>query len=359
MKEKGFNLIGYATSPMGLGEDLRSFALLLECLNIPFSIIDLLTDVQGRLSNNYKNLTLENYDINIYFMSPHEYFNLISKENYSFEKNKLRIGYFLWELEDLPPRMIEACNFIDQIWCPSNFVRKIFYSATNKLTLTLPLPVLFHPGNSFNWRHRLNIPQSAFVCLYIFDIHSTINRKNPQAVVDVFLNFLQYNPNAFLILKINRFDQSNINLLNLFLKHSNIKIIIEILSPSLLSDLYKTSDCYLSLHRSEGFGRTIVEAMQHGLFIVSTDYSGPRDYLSSTNACIVDWIAMPVKCGDYPHLTIDSKWSDPCKESALEQIILAYHKSRISRNFTAKKSVEKYSLINLVNQYKNVIFNYL
>ena len=49
MAHAGFNLIGYATSPIGLGEDLRSFAAMLEYLDIPFSIVDVPTDSSGRV----------------------------------------------------------------------------------------------------------------------------------------------------------------------------------------------------------------------------------------------------------------------------------------------------------------------
>ena len=56
MSDKGFNLIGYATSPLGLGEDLRSFAAMLDYLNIPFSVIDLPTESQNQVSVSWKNL---------------------------------------------------------------------------------------------------------------------------------------------------------------------------------------------------------------------------------------------------------------------------------------------------------------
>jgi len=66
---KGFNLIGYATSPMGLGEDLRSFAAMLDYLGISFSVVDVPTDVQGKVPVAWQHMTTEDYDTSFFFMA--------------------------------------------------------------------------------------------------------------------------------------------------------------------------------------------------------------------------------------------------------------------------------------------------
>ena len=93
MSRKGFNLIGYATSPLGLGEDLRSFASILEYLKIPFSIVDLPTDSSGKVPYNWQQLTTEDYDNSVFFMSPMGCQQLFKSFPELFTKPKKTIGY--------------------------------------------------------------------------------------------------------------------------------------------------------------------------------------------------------------------------------------------------------------------------
>ena len=74
----GINLIGYATSPTGLGEDLRSFAAMLDYLNIPYSVTDVPTEAKGRVKYPWQNMTTDTYDTSFFFMSPME-FSIITK----------------------------------------------------------------------------------------------------------------------------------------------------------------------------------------------------------------------------------------------------------------------------------------
>ena len=141
--KKGFNLIGYATSPLGLGEDLRSFAAMLDYLNIPFSVIDLPTESQKQVKVSWKNLSEADYAINVFFMSAGTCLRLAEHQPQLFKPSQLKIGYFLWELPDFPKKLDKALHLVDQIWCPTKFVQSSFFKSTKKLILSIPLPVKF------------------------------------------------------------------------------------------------------------------------------------------------------------------------------------------------------------------------
>jgi glycosyltransferase involved in cell wall biosynthesis len=279
----GFNLIGYATSPMGLGEDLRSFAAMLDYLEIPFSVIDIPTDVQGQVPVSWQHLTQDDYDTSVFFMSAMECQQLAKVHPQLFTQPQRKIGYFLWELPDFPSQFTAALQLVDHIWCPTRFVQQAFFAKSRQLTLSLPLPVVQHPPTGRKFRKELQVPAKAFVCLFMFDLHSTLTRKNPQAVLRVYLKFAEDHPTAYLFLKVSRWQNMGPDALAWVPRHPRIKIIQDTLSPGELTDLYNSANCYLSLHRSEGFGRTLVEALQNGLHVVSTDFSGPKDYLTPDN----------------------------------------------------------------------------
>jgi glycosyltransferase involved in cell wall biosynthesis len=351
---KGFNLIGYATSPLGLGEDLRSFAAMLDYLDIPFSVIDIPTESQRQVKVSWKNLSQADFDVSIFFMSASTCLRLAKAQPRLFSTPKLKIGYFLWELPDFPKKHYDALRLMDQIWCPTKFVQSTFFNATKKLILSIPLPVIKHPSSGRDYRRQLGIPSEAFVSLFIFDIHSTLNRKNPQGTIEAFLKTITDDRNHYLILKINRANQSIISQHHWLPDHPQIKYITDALTPEQLTDLYGAADCYLSLHRSEGFGRTLVEALQHGLTVVSTNFSGPQDFLNEENAKIVKWQKKVVLQGEYPDCD-ESWWAEP----SISDAVIKLKEARNELKLTRENRGNQYSVENLATKYRPILQSYL
>ncbi len=344
---------------MGLGEDLRSFAAMLEYLQIPFSVTDVPTDAQGKVQVAWKYMTTDDYDTSIFFMAATECQKLASQYPRLFSQPKKKIGYFLWELPDFPPEQVPALQLVDHIWCPTRFVQQSFFSKSKQLTLALPLPVVQHPGSGHDFRKNLGIAPSSFVCLYMFDLHSTLKRKNPQGVLRVFEKFANAQTDSCLVLKVNRWQQMGPDALNWIPQHPRIKIIKDTLTPGQLADLYKDANCYLSLHRSEGFGRTLVEALQHGLHVVSTNFSGPKDFLDSDNTLLVKWTKASVDPDDYPNLTVNSWWAEPDETHALEQLQNAYERAKLGANSSGIKTGQQFSHKALAQRYRPVLQSYL
>jgi glycosyltransferase involved in cell wall biosynthesis len=355
---KGFNLIGYATSPLGLGEDLRSFASILEFLKIPFSILDLPTDSSGKVPYGWQYLTTEDYDNSIFFMSPMGCQQLFKSFPELFTRPKNTIGYFLWELPDLPDEFIPSLKLVTHIWCPTKFVQKSFMAKSRQLTLCLPLPVIQAQAVGFDFRDRLAIPDNAFVALYMFDMHSTINRKNPQAAVSAFLEFSKNIKDAYLVLKINRWENRDQKELSWLPQHPQIKLVTETLMPGHLVDLYRAANCYLSLHRSEGFGRTLVEALQNNLALISTNYSGPADFINEQNAYLVQWQARKLLAGEYPH-SKGSTWSEPSIRDAVGHLHTLYQHGFHEKSAQALLTGKSFETSALAKRYEPIIRSYL
>jgi glycosyltransferase involved in cell wall biosynthesis len=355
----GFNLVGYATSPMGLGEDLRTFAAMLEHLGIPFSVTDVPTDVQGQLQVSWSNMTTQDYATSIFFMAALECERLLRQHPQLLTQVRRKVGYFLWELPDLPPEHLPALQLMDHIWCPTRFVQQSFFSKSRQLTLALPLPVVQPAPSGLHFRRQLKIPAKAFVCLFIFDLHSTLKRKNPQAVLRVFLAMAEHCPDAYLILKVSRWQNLGTVALDWIPHHPRIKVLKDTLAPGELTDLYQSANCYLSLHRSEGFGRTLVEALQNGLHLVCTDFSGPKDFVTSGNTLLVNWERVAVDAHEYPNLTIKSWWAQADEVHALQQVLEARQRARLGRNRAGLELIAQFSYEGLAKKYKPVLQTYL
>lgn len=355
----GFNLVGYATSPMGLGEDLRTFAAMLDFLGIPFSVTDVPTDVQGQVKVSWTHMTTLDYATSIFFMAALECERLVRQHPQLLSHVTRKVGYFLWELPDLPPEHVPALQLMDHIWCPTRFVQQSFFSKSRQLTLALPLPVVQQAGAGIDFRQQLKIPGKAFVTLFMFDLHSTLQRKNPQAVLRVFLTMAQTCPDAYLILKVSRWQNMGADALDWIPQHPRIKILKDTLTPAELTDLYQSANCYLSLHRSEGFGRTLVEALQNGLYLVCTDFSGPKDFVTSKNTLLVNWQRLEVDINEYPNLSVKSWWAQADEEHAVQQLFEARKRSRVGRNLAGLELIQQFSYEGLANKYKPVLKAYL
>ncbi len=358
MTKQGFNLIGYATSPLGLGEDLRSFAGMLDFLGMPFSVTDVPTDAMGRVKVSWKNMTTQDYPTSFFFMSPMECARIAASYPRLFSQPKLKVGYFLWELPDYPVAHIPALALVDHIWCPTSFVQKAFSSAVKKLVLSIPLPVPVAKPAKRNFRKELGIPAKAFISLYMFDLHSTVNRKNPQAAVQAFLDFAGSKKDVYLILKLNRWESTPKEKLAWLPTDPRVKIITETLDGAELASLYKSVNCYLSLHRSEGFGRTLVEAMQQGLTLITTDFSGPADFVNETNSLLVDWTRRDMGPDDYPNAD-PSWWAEPSVEDAARKLEEAYRGKRDRFTVAAKETGGRFTVEALANRYEPVLKHYL
>ncbi len=358
MAHAGFNLIGYATSPIGLGEDLRSFAAMREYLRIPFSIVDVPTDSSQRVPIAFTQLTQHSYATSVFFMSAMECQKLAHESPHLFAEPKTKIGYFLWELPNFPDAFVSALKLVDHIWCPSKFVQEAFFAKSKQLILSLPLPVIQATPAGIDFRTQLGIPAHAFVALFMFDLRSTLNRKNPQGALAAFTEFARGKDDVYFILKINRWEREAASALAWLPKHSRIPLITQTLSAAQLSDLYRASNCYLSLHRSEGFGRTLVEAMQHGLWLVSTHYSGPADFLNHRNSHAVPWVPKTVLQGDYPP-SHHSMWAEPVITQASEHLQSIYQTLRTKRNHAEIEAGAEFTLQALAQKYQPILQSYL
>ena len=355
---RGLNLIGYATSPTGLGEDLRSFAAMLDYLQVPYSIVDIPTESSGKASAPFKYLSADDFSTSFFFMSPMECARLAKAQPKMFSEPKNKVGYFLWELPDFPDEYLDALKLVDHIWCPTRFVQSAFFSKVKKLILSIPLPVINVPRAGRDIRKELDIPSNAFVALYMFDVRSTLTRKNPQGTIKAFMQFLKKRKDAYLILKINRWQQVDPSVFDWIPTHPNIRLVSETMQDAELADLYEAANVYLSLHRSEGFGRTLVEAMQHGLEVISTAYSGPEDYLDPSYARLVEWDEVVVKAGDYPYTT-GSTWSEPSIKSAVSQLEAAYLDRDLKRKKRAIKAGREFTVEKLAKKYRPILMTYL
>jgi len=230
------------------------------------------------------------------------------------------IGHWYWEQEHFPNRWHGSFDYYDEIWVPTEFVRKAI-AAVSPIpvhTISHPLALDFTkvPPN----RARFGLEENAFVFLFTFDFFSTTQRKNPGDVISAFRRAFRADDNAVLVLKsINaQEDRSGRESLGKLAAGAKVIFFDQHLPAAEMNALYASADCYVSLHRSEGLGLGMAQAMALGQPVIATRYGGSLDFMNDENSLMVPFRLVPVV--DSAGIYADSIWAEPDVDAATDHL---------------------------------------
>jgi glycosyltransferase involved in cell wall biosynthesis len=234
-----------------------------------------------------------------------------------------RIGIWGWETNSIPPRWQRAFTLVDEVWVYSRFMAENIGAVAPVPVVVLPPPVE-RPSEPVE-PLRLGVPPG-FLFLFVFDYLSTVQRKNPMGLIEAFrLAFAPGEGPQLLIKTINGPLRPLAEEEVLWAAHGrpDIHVVDRSLSGKELSGLMAGCDGYVSLHRAEGFGLTMAEAMAFGKPVIATGYSGNVDFMNSENSYLIDYTMGRVgaECEIYPP---EGDWADPSIEHAAELMRRVY-----------------------------------
>jgi hypothetical protein len=250
-------------------------------------------------------------------------------------RRAFNIGYWAWELSRLPAEWIKALQYVNAIFVPSEFANRAVSQHTRKPVMTVPHPVTLGPVDS-GIRQSLGIPSDAFLVASVFTFES-FGRKNPIGVVRAFQKAFRANSAAYLVLKASD-GASHSDKVALLTSHfegnPRILLVNDVWPSDRISGLIAAADAYISLHRSEGFGLTIVEAILRRIPVVVTGWSGNVDFCSQATY-LVDAQMVPVRDVHPEFRSMDtSVWADASIEHAAVHLLEIHNDRQASRNRT-------------------------
>ncbi len=238
-----------------------------------------------------------------------------------FAAGRRTIGYWFWELEDVPKSVRSSFELVDEIWAGSRFVADAFRAVASVPVRHVPLPVPEpQPSNvARSGFEPLAGLDDRFVFLVAFDHFSVTERKNPDAAIAAFRRaFPVDGAGPVLVVKTMNGQQrwaGHQRVLAAAAGRSDIRVWDEHLRRDDQMALVASVDCLVSLHRSEGLGLHLAEAMWLGTPVIATRYSGNLDLMDDDCALLVDAALIPVRNGEgvYPST---SKWAEPDLDQA-------------------------------------------
>lgn len=243
-------------------------------------------------------------------------------------RGRYNIGYWPWELSRWPKDWEMLLNLVDEVWVSTQHTYDALLPVCDKPLLLMPMAVELGPVTKFasrlKARQAFKLPAAAKLFCFAFDLNSSMDRKNPQACVDAFLAAFPKDDfsaqEVGLVIKAHKPAKRNRaweKLKKLAAEDGRFHIIETTLSRPDLLALYAACDCFISLHRAEGFGRGLAEALQLGLHVICSAYSGNVDFCRPPHADLVDYRLIKVKKGQYPHHE-GQVWAEPSVEHAAE-----------------------------------------
>lgn len=246
----------------------------------------------------------------------------------SLRSDAYRIVVPFWELARFPHAWLPAFDLVDEIWAPTKFIqRAILRAVPDKPVVHMPLALRGGHIEPLP-RKQFGLPRDAFLFFFAFDYFSFIQRKNPLAALDAFKRAFRsadhhskYGPVALVIKSLNAkgAPKQAQSLREALQNDPDVHLIESTLSRDETLGLMACTDAVLSLHRSEGLGLLIAEAIGLGKPVIATDYSASTELINPSTGYPVDFRLIPVLEGEYPFAQ-GQVWADPDIEHAAWQM---------------------------------------
>ncbi len=316
LAKRGINFVGYLSYGAGLGEAARGMHAALSTTASPMSVRNVPHTLGADKMLGPDTMGLDLYDKTLMVLQPDALEHHLGTCGTTYRREGYHIGMWTWELENVPETWKAGFDCVDEVWTPSDFVADAVLRSTDLPVRTVPYCVEIDQVEPID-RALLGVPDDHFMFLFMFDNSSVMERKNPLAVIKAFKLAFALGDKATLVLKVGRADHDPLSFAHLRQQTANhsIRLFTSPLSRARCNGLMDTADCYVSLHRSEGFGLTLAEAMLLRKPVIATAYSGNMDFMTTENSFPVDYQLIEVPDG-LPFYKPGNRWADPSIEHA-------------------------------------------
>ena len=334
----GANVIGHFCYPSGLRVSAESLTQGMLKAGLGVSLRDVWADARDE-PNHAEFRGAECYPVTIVHVQPTPFFDAAYHRAHLAERvpRSYRIGYWYWEFDTMPEDWRAQAAQVEEVWTATEFIAKGL-----REKLSIPVRTMF-PGvrlapYELRPKSHFGLDPLAFTFLFTFHMVSVMERKNPGGLVRAFRHAFGEDSGVQLALKTSfgdRHPQQLQSLRRTIGEARNIVLIDDVYSPDEVLSLMGACDAYVSLHRSEGLGLTIAEAMLMGKPAIATGFSGNMDFMDCTNSLPVDYTLVPLGV-DIPPYDASFHWAEPSEEHAAQLMRRVYDNQAWARELGAR-----------------------
>lgn len=316
----GLNFLGYFRAKFSIGEQARTFTKSFDVAHIPYALNtavpvaydnDAATDQQFQRENPYL--------ANLMLFNPHDLPGIVRQVGRGYFPGHYNIGMWAWELPQFPRTWMPSFHLYHEVWVFSDYVREAVARVSPVPVRTVTHPMIIDLAAISTDRARLHLPPDVFIFLFTFDFISRVERKNPGAVLEAFRQAFGGDPRVRLVIKYNNahYFPDQMQRLQNAAAGLNVQWLDAYLSRQDMLNLIACSDCYVSLHRAEGLGLGMAEAMYLGKPVIATGYSGNLAFMTPHNSFPVRHTLTPVP-ESFGYFARNNAWADPDVAHAAE-----------------------------------------
>ena len=310
---RGVNVIGFLEAVCGLGDAGRRYAEAVARCSLPSATFSWHGHASPHTGFRHRGDGTLAHSINLLAMNATDLQSFVGHSGPELFANHYNIGLWFWELEMLHEHMYPALPLVHELWVSTGFLEQAFTSHTDKPVVRIPLPVPRREGEPAATKADLGLPE-AFSFLVVFDFKSLALRKNSIAAVRAFCQAFEPGEGPVLVLKTahasddpggwRALDAARAGRRDIILLDAN-------LTDEGITALVGRADCLVSLHRSEGFGLCLADAMAWGRPVVATGFSGNLEFMTEDNSYLVPhgWSHVPTSLG--PIYPAGARWAEP------------------------------------------------
>lgn len=340
MLNYGINFVGYFKGEFGVADAARSYVNAAHAVNIPYVLNNLHADAHSNKDVTYREYADTNpYSINLFSVNADQAYNVRHMKGAQFYEGHYNIASWFWELEKFPAKWQTSFKCYDEIWAATEFCRKSIAASSSIPVYTVPLAIEIDTSAISVDRSRFALPDGQFVFLFVFDYLSVFERKNPLAVISAFRQAFANGNDALLLIKTinSHHAPDNSALLRAAAAGCNVRFIDQHLDGVAMMSLMASVDCFVSLHRSEGFGLGMAQSMYLGKPVIATGYSGNMEFMTSRNSLTVDYQLVELS-QDYGPYERGNVWADPNVDHAAYLMSSVYNDKTLVESIARKAS---------------------
>lgn len=328
----GVNVLGFVSEEFGIGESARSLVRSLESVDIPVIINEISSGCHRSLDSTFHGMAQSTnpYVVNIIVVNPDSLDTAFLQVGRDYLYGRYNIAYWSWELEKLPNEWFDKLKYFDEVWVPSAFTGRSIAERSQIPVITIPHSIDMDGVYRSVWKWPSVKAGKPFTVFFMLDFRSEIERKNPIAAIRAFREAFKEGDEARFILKIMNGDYNakEYNTLISECQSNGVEVIDRVLNRQDIIALINECDVYLSLHRAEGFGLTIAEAMAMGKVVIATGYSGNMEFMNVNNSLAVKYKLVDIQEKYGPYCP-GNHWAQPDIHHAASLLRMLYENHEV------------------------------
>ena len=308
----GVNLVGYLDGEFGVGAAGRLVARMIRAAGLPLATTTVYPEQHHNRDAFPTTLAGTPFNLSVIAMNADGLLGYSRTQAWDVQRDKRRVGVWYWEVGEFPEHLRPALGLLDEVWCASDHVRSALTEWADRPVLKHPL-VIDAPGATAFTRQNLGLPEDKFLFGFAFDYASVVKRKNPVGLIRAYRDAFGPDEGAMLVLKsihAGQNPEAAAAVREAAGSRSDILFLDGHLEPVEMRGLFELLDCYVSMHRSEGLGLTIAEAMAAGTPAIATGWSGNMEFMTPENSVLVPFDLVEVGAGADPY-PAGAVWAEP------------------------------------------------